>query len=76
LAKPHKSNSTKELENSSTIPNGGKLNKNKNKKQKKMMTTLMQPGRDYSGELLLSVSRELKPSKPYAERAVTKDAGI
>ncbi|CAN1824539.1 Protein PSK SIMULATOR 2 [Linum perenne] len=61
LAKPHKSSSAKELENSSSIPNGGKLNKKKNKKQK-----------DYSGELLLSVSRELKPSKPAGEGALAK----
>ncbi|CAN1127307.1 Protein PSK SIMULATOR 2 [Linum perenne] len=72
LAKPHKSSSAKELENSSSIPNGGKLNKKKNKKQKKMTTTMMHPGRDYSGELLLSVSRELKPSKPAGEGALAK----
>ncbi|CAN1824541.1 Protein PSK SIMULATOR 2 [Linum perenne] len=59
LAKPHKSSSAKELENSSSIPNGGKL-------------TMMHPGRDYSGELLLSVSRELKPSKPAGEGALAK----
>ncbi|CAN0906266.1 Protein PSK SIMULATOR 2 [Linum grandiflorum] len=58
LAKKHNS-LPKELPNSTSIANGGKMKKKK-------------PEKHYSGELLLSVSRELKPSKPPGEGAPAK----
>ncbi|CAN0906271.1 Protein PSK SIMULATOR 2 [Linum grandiflorum] len=65
LAKKHNS-LPKELPNSTSIANGGKM------KKKSKKPTTMQPEKHYSGELLLSVSRELKPSKPPGEGAPAK----
>ncbi|CAI0382667.1 unnamed protein product [Linum tenue] len=53
LVKSQKSSGGKEVEDSRAIVNGGKKK-------------TQQPERHYSGEFLLSVSRELKPSKPPA----------